>query len=111
VNKKKSVLDAKADTSTADQKLEALRKELAYYEARVQDTKQLIREQEDSITASKREADELQGQLKNELEELQTLSRQMVAGEDKDDEAVIAEADQAKADALRAIEEILDSAR
>jgi hypothetical protein len=110
MNEKKSVLDAKADTSSADQELEILRKKLAYYEARVRDTRQQIQEQEDSIATSKREANELQGQLKLELEELQALSRQMVAGEDKDDEAIIADADRMKTDALRAIDEILDSA-
>jgi chromosome segregation ATPase len=110
LNEKKSALDAKADTSTADQRLEALKKELAYYEARVQDTKQLIQEQEDSIAASKHEADELQSQLKTELEELRSLSQQIVAGEDKDDEAVIAEADRVRVDAIRAIDEFLSSA-
>jgi chromosome segregation ATPase len=109
LNQKKSALDAKADTSTADQKLESLKKELAYHEARVRETKQSIQEHEDSMAASKREVDELQSQLKAELEELRSLNRQIVAGEDKEDEAVIAEADRVRADAIRAIDDFLSS--
>ena len=42
-----------------------------------------------------------------ELEELRNLSRQVVTGEDKDDEAAIPDADRVRADVLRAIEEYL----
>jgi chromosome segregation ATPase len=93
LNEKKSALDAKADTSTADRELEVLEKELADLEARIRATKQLIQEKKNSIAASKREANVLKDQLKTELGELRALSRQIVASEDKDDEAVIAEAD------------------
>jgi predicted nucleic acid-binding Zn-ribbon protein len=110
LNEKKSALDAKVNTSTADRKLAALEKELAYYEGRVHETKQLIQEQKDSIAATKREADELQSQLKTELGELRALSQQIVAGEDKDDEAIIAEADRVRVDAVCVIDEFLGSA-
>jgi predicted nucleic acid-binding Zn-ribbon protein len=87
-----------------------LEKELADLEARVQATKQLIQEKKDSIAASKREADELKSQLKTELGELRALSRQIVAGEDKDDEEIIAKADRVRADAVRTIDEFISSA-
>jgi hypothetical protein len=46
-------------------------------------------------------------QLKIELTELSALSRQVVSGEDKDDEAVIAEADHVRLEAIAAIDEFL----
>jgi hypothetical protein len=46
-------------------------------------------------------------QLKTELAELSTLSRQIVLGEEKDDEAVIAEADHVRLEAIGAINEFL----
>jgi hypothetical protein len=46
-------------------------------------------------------------QLKLELAELSALSRQVVSGEDKDDEAVIAEADRVRLEAIAAIDEFL----
>jgi predicted nucleic acid-binding Zn-ribbon protein len=110
LNERKSVLDAKANTSAAHRELEELKNELADLKARVQATERRIQEQEDSIATSKREADDLQNQLKVELGELRALSRQIVAGEDKDDEAVIAEADRVRAEAIRAIDEFLRSA-
>jgi hypothetical protein len=47
--------------------------------------------------------------LKTELAELSTLSREIVLGEDKDDEAAIAEADRAHLEAIAAIDEFLQS--
>jgi hypothetical protein len=49
----------------------------------------------------------LTAQLKIELAELSALSRQVVSGEDKDDEAVIAKADRVRLEAIAAIDEFL----
>ena len=46
-------------------------------------------------------------QIRVELKELGILSRRIVTGEDKDDEAIITEADTVRAEAIRAIEEFL----
>jgi ribosomal protein S2 len=46
-------------------------------------------------------------QLKIELAEFSTLSRQIVVGEDKDDEAAIREADRVRLEAIAAIDEFL----
>ena len=107
LNEKKSALDARADTSTDDQALGALKKELEDLEARVTATKKLIQERENSITRSKQEAEILKSELKIELDELRSLSRQVVTGDDKDDEAIIADADRVRANAVRLIEEYL----
>jgi len=100
-------LDARADTSADDRELEAVEKELKDLEARLHATKKLIQNKKDSIAHSKQEAENLKAQLKTEFEELRSLSRQVVTGEDKDDEAAIADADQIRVDAVRAIEEYL----
>jgi hypothetical protein len=49
----------------------------------------------------------LTAQLKIELTALSALSRQVVLGEDKDDELVIAEADRVRLEAITAIDEFL----
>jgi hypothetical protein len=46
-------------------------------------------------------------QLKIELAELSILSRQIVSGEDKDNEAAIAEADRVHLEAIGALNEFL----
>jgi hypothetical protein len=46
-------------------------------------------------------------QLKTELAELSALSQQIVLGEDKDDEAAIAEANLVRLEAIGAIDEFL----
>jgi hypothetical protein len=46
-------------------------------------------------------------QLKTELVELSILSRQIVSGEDKDNEAAITEADHVRLEAIGAIDEFL----
>ena len=107
LNEKKSALDARADTSADDHELEALEKKLVDLEVEIRTTRQLIQDKRDSITRSKQEAENLKTQLQTELGQLRNLSRQVVIGEDKDDEAIIAEADQVRADAVRAIEEYL----
>jgi hypothetical protein len=67
-----------------------------------------VRQEERTLIASsKREAEDLTAQLNTELVELSTLSRQIVIGEDKDDEEVIAEANRAHLEAIEAIDEFL----
>ena len=46
-------------------------------------------------------------QIRAELAELSTLSWQIIIGEDKDDKAIIVEADVVRVEAIRAIEEFL----
>ena len=46
-------------------------------------------------------------QIRAELAELSTLSWQIITGEDKDDEAIIAVADVVRVEAIHAIEEFL----
>jgi hypothetical protein len=100
-------LDAKADTSMHSQRLHLLEKELENLKARVRATEQCIQEEKDLIASSKREAEALTTQLKVDLAELSTLSRQVVPGVDKEDEAVIAKADHVHLEAISAIDEFL----
>ena len=107
LNEKKAALDAKTDTSAITAKLETLRKELEDLEERVRATKQLIYDKEALIARSQEEAEGLKAQLKTDLAEVRVLSKQLVTGEDEDDEAEIAEVDRVRADALRALEAFL----
>jgi predicted nucleic acid-binding Zn-ribbon protein len=107
LNEKKAILDAKTDTSTHSQRLQLLEKELEDLKAKVRATEQRIQEEKNLIASSEREAKDLTAQLKIELVELSALSRQVVLGEDKDDEAVIAEADRVRLEAIAAIDEFL----
>ncbi|KAK1652251.1 hypothetical protein QYE76_070056 [Lolium multiflorum] len=107
LNEKKAALDAKTDTSVSTAELETLRKELEDLEERVRATKQLISDKEALIARSQEEAEGLKAQLKTDLAEIRALSKQLVTGEDKDDEAEIAEVDRVRADALRAFEAFL----
>jgi hypothetical protein len=59
------------------------------------------------MASSKQEADDLPTQLKTELAELSTLSRQIVSSEDKDDKAAITEADRVRLEAIGTIDEFL----
>ena len=70
-------------------------------------TKQLISDKEALIARSQEEAEGLRTQLKTDLAEIRALNKQLVTGEDKDDEADIAEVDRFHADAFRAIEAFL----
>jgi DNA repair exonuclease SbcCD ATPase subunit len=90
VNDKKAALDAKIDTSARSQRLELLERELEDLKERVRATERLIQDEKNLIASSKQEAEDLTTQLKTELAKLSTLSRQIVSGEDKDDEAAIA---------------------
>jgi hypothetical protein len=107
LNKKKATLDAKADTSVHSQRLQLLEKELEDLKAKVWTIEHRIQEEKNLVASFEREAENLTTQLKIELAELSTLSRQVVSGEDKDDEAVIAEADRIRLEAITAIDELL----
>jgi chromosome segregation ATPase len=107
VNDKKEALDAKTDTSVSSQRLERLEKELEELKERVQATERLIQDEKNLIARSKQEVEDLTTQLKIELIELSALSRQIVSGEDKVDEAEITEADCVRLEAKEAIDEFL----
>jgi DNA repair exonuclease SbcCD ATPase subunit len=107
VNKKKATLDAKVDTSASAQRLQLLEKELKDLEARVQATKQRIQEEKDLIVGSKQVAAALTAELQADLTELSGLSKQVVSGVDDEDEAVIAEVDRIRLDAIAAIDDFL----
>jgi hypothetical protein len=84
-----------------------LETELEDLKERVQAIERLIQDEKNLIANSKQEAEDLTTQLKTELAELSTLSRQIVSGEDNDDEAAIAEADRVRLEAIEAIDEFL----
>jgi uncharacterized protein involved in exopolysaccharide biosynthesis len=107
VNDKKAALDAKTNTSVSSQRLELLKRGLEDLKERVRATERLILDEKNLIASSKQEAEDLTTQLKTELAELSTLCRQIVLGEDKDDEAAIAEADCVRLEAIAAIVEFL----
>jgi uncharacterized protein involved in exopolysaccharide biosynthesis len=107
VNDKKVALDAKTDTSTSSQRLDLLERELEDLKERVRATERLIQDKKNFMASSKQEAEDLATQLKIELAELSILSRQIVSGEDKDDEVAIAEVDHVRLEAIGAIDEFL----
>jgi uncharacterized protein involved in exopolysaccharide biosynthesis len=100
-------LDAKTDTSASSQRLDLLERELEDLKERVQATERLIQDEKNFMASSKQEAEDLTTQLKTELTEWSILSRQIVSGEDKDDEAAITEADRVRLEAIGAIDEFL----
>ncbi|KAK1629371.1 hypothetical protein QYE76_003686 [Lolium multiflorum] len=106
LNEKKAALDAKTDTSASTAELEILRKELEDLEERVRVTKQLIQDKEALIARSHEEAEGLKAELKTDLAEIRALNKQLVTGQDEDDEAEIAEVDHVRA-ALCALEAFL----
>ena len=108
LNQKKATLDAKADISASTRRLSLLEKELAELEEKVRTTQRLIQEEKVSIANSKQEAQEITEQIWAEFAEINTLSQQIVTGDDKDDEAVIARADAIRAEAIHAIEGFLN---
>jgi hypothetical protein len=101
VNKKKVVVDAKADTSVHTQRL------LLLLEKELEDLKKRIQEEKELIASSKREAEALTAQLKVDLAELSALSKQVVPGVDEEDEAVITEADRVCLEAIAAFDKFL----
>ena len=108
LNQKKATLDAKADISESTRRLNLLEKELAGLEEKVRITQKLIQEEKASIANSKQEAQEMTEQIRAEFAEISTLSRQIVTGDDKDDEAIIARADALRTETIHAIEEFLN---
>jgi hypothetical protein len=88
----------------SSQRHELLERELEDLKEIVRATEQHIQEEKNLIASSKEEVEDLTTQLKTELGELSTLSWQIVLGEDKDNEAAIAEADRVR---LEAIDEFL----
>src|SRR6185436_9160386 len=107
LNQKKATLDAKADTSESTRRLTLLEKELMELEEKVRNTQRLIQEEKASIANSKQEAQEMTEQIQAEFAEISTLSRQIISGDDKDDEEIIARADVVRAEAIHAIEGFL----
>jgi chromosome segregation ATPase len=107
VNDKKAALDAKTDTSASSQRLDLLERELEDLKERVRATERLIQDEKNFMASSKEEVEDLTTQLKTKLAELSILSQQIVSGEDKDDEAAIAEADRVCLEAIGAIDEFL----
>jgi predicted nucleic acid-binding Zn-ribbon protein len=107
INDKKVALDAKTDSSAWSQRLDLLERELEDLKERVRATERLIQDEKNFMASSKQEVEDLATQLKTELAELSILSRQIVSGEDKDDEVAIAEADRVRLEAIGAIDEFL----
>ena len=103
-----SALDIKADMFANMNRLDLLKKELAELEEKVRTTKELIQAKETSIANSKQETQEIAEQIQAEFVEISTLSRQIVTGDDKDDEAIVARADAVRTEAIHAIEEFLN---
>jgi len=108
LNQKKTILDIKADVSANMNRLDLLKKELAELEEKVRTTKELIQAEEISIANSKQETQEIAKQIQAEFAEISTLSRQIITGDDKDDEAIVARADVVRTEAIHAIEEFLN---
>jgi hydrogenase maturation factor HypE len=84
-----------------------LERELEDLKERVRTTERLIQDEKNFMASSKQEVEELATQLKIELAKLSILSRQIVSGEDKNDEAAIAEADRVRLEAIGAIDEFI----
>jgi predicted nucleic acid-binding Zn-ribbon protein len=84
-----------------------LEKELEDLEAKVRAAKRRIQEEKDLIAGSKQEAEALTSELKTDLAELSNLSKQVVPGVDEEDEAVLAEVDRIRLDAIAAIDAFL----
>jgi ribosomal protein S2 len=84
-----------------------LERELEDLKERVRATERRIQDEKNFMASSKQEEEDLATQLKTKLAELSILSRQIVLGEDKDDEAAIAEADHVHLETIGAIDEFL----
>jgi uncharacterized protein involved in exopolysaccharide biosynthesis len=97
---KKAALDTKTDTSASSQRLDPLERELEDLKERARSTERLIHDEKNFMASSKQQAEDLATQLKTKLAELSILSQQIVSGEDKDDEAAIAEADRVRLEFL-----------
>ncbi|KAK1677848.1 hypothetical protein QYE76_038696 [Lolium multiflorum] len=84
-----------------------LGEELKDLEEKVRDTKELICDKAASIACSQQEAECLKAGLKTNLAEIRALIKQLVTGQDEDDEAEIAEVDHVRVSALCALEAFL----
>jgi hypothetical protein len=84
-----------------------LERELEDLKPKARTTEQSIQDEKNLIARSRQEAENLTAQLNTELTELSVLSWQIVSSEDKDDEAVIAEADRVRLEAIAAIDQFL----
>jgi hypothetical protein len=84
-----------------------LERELEDLKENVRATEQCIQDEKYLIARSQQEVENLTAQMKTELTELGVLSPQIVSGEDKDDEAVIAEADRVRLETIVAIDKFL----
>ncbi|KAK1649808.1 hypothetical protein QYE76_067613 [Lolium multiflorum] len=82
-------------------------KELKDLEEKVRVTKELICDKEASIACSQQEAECLKAELKTDLAEIRALNKQLVTGQDEDDEAEIAKVDHVRVSALCALEAFL----
>ena len=89
-------------------RLDLLKKELVELEEKVRTTKKLIQAEEVSIANSEQETQDIAEQIQAEFAEISTLSRQIITGDDKDDEAIVARADTVWTEAIHAIEEFLN---
>jgi hypothetical protein len=92
------------DISASSQILDLLERELEDLKERVRATERLIQDEKNFMASSKQKVEDLAIQLKTELAELSILSRQIVLGEDNDDEAAIAEADRVRLKAIGTID-------
>ena len=107
LNAKKAVLDAKVSASTDTARLETLKERLRALEDEARAVRESIAQEESSLAASSREAQDLSSELKGDIASLQSLRRQLVGGDDRADEALIAGVDQIRLDVLAAVEELL----
>ena len=107
LNEKKVALDIVAKAISDTVRLELLQQELKSLDDRVPVTKQLIEDEKTSLANSRREVQNLTSQLKVKLDVLNTLNRQIIGGDDREDEAVIAETHRVRVDAIAAIEDFL----
>jgi hypothetical protein len=92
------------DISASSQILDLLERELEDLKERVRATERLIQDEKNFMASSKQKVEDLAIQLKTELAELSILSRQIVLGEDNDDEAAIAEAVRVRLKAIGTID-------
>ena len=103
LNTKKAALDEKVKASTNTARLESLKQELRDLEEKVRATKELIEHEKDTLAASGHEVQALSAELKDDIDILHGLGRQLVGGDDREDELVIAEANRTRLEASATI--------
>jgi hypothetical protein len=82
-----------------------LERELEDLKERIRAIERLMQDEKNFMAGSKQKVEDLATQLKTELAELSILSRQIVSGEDKDNEAAIIEAGCVRLEAIGALDE------